>query len=183
VFFNAWSSVPTSGTLVWQFGDGARGAGLTPTHRYARAGTYTVSLTVTSEAGQSATSSRAIYVTAPGPPLDAIEQCGQMPDRLALVACIHALVNPPRTVAGAFEVAKRVAWVLRGEGAGLLIKNGGDNIVSWRGYSFSASRICFPDGHIYKVLADVPATNAPSWQDDDFVAPSLYVPAIDPRLP
>jgi hypothetical protein len=98
-----------------------------------------------------------------------------------LVECIHDHVNPARTVEGAFEVTKRVAWALRGEGAGLLIKNGGENIVGWLGYSFAASRICYPDGHIYKVLTDVPGTNGPSWQDNDFVDRSLYVPAIDPN--
>ena len=98
-----------------------------------------------------------------------------------LVECIHDHVNPPLTVEGAFEVTKRVAWALRGEGAGLLIKNGGENIVGWKGYSFAAARICYPDGHIYKVLTDVPGTNGPSWQDNDFVDRSLYVPAIDPN--
>jgi len=98
-----------------------------------------------------------------------------------LVECIHDHVNPARTVEAAFEVTKRVAWALRGEGAGLLIKNGGENIVGWLGYSFAASRICYPDGHIFKVLTDVPGTNGPSWQDNDFVDRSLYVPAIDPN--
>jgi hypothetical protein len=100
-----------------------------------------------------------------------------------LVACVVDAVDPPNTVEGAFEVTKRVAWLLRGEGAGELIKNGGENIVSWRGYSFAAARICYPDGHIYKVLSDVPTTNGPSWQDNGYVDRSLYVPAIDPSLP
>jgi hypothetical protein len=108
------------------------------------------------------------------------ENCGSQPGS-KLVECVHAAVNPARTVEGAFEVTKRVAWLLRGSGGGLLIKNGGENIVSWRGQSFAAARICFPDGHIYKVLSDVPTTNGPSWQDNDFVDRNLYVPAIDPR--
>jgi len=99
----------------------------------------------------------------------------------ALSACVIASIRPAKTVAGAFEVTKRVAWVLRAQGGGLLIKNGGENIISWKGKSFSAGRICFPDGHIWKVLTDVPTTNGPSWQDNDFVDRSLYVPAIDPR--
>ena len=99
----------------------------------------------------------------------------------ALVFCVHAAIKPARTVEGAFEVTKRVAWLLRGQGAGLLIKNSGENIVSWKGFSFAAARICFPDGHIYKLLTDVPTTNGPSWQDNDFVDRSLYLPAIDPR--
>ena len=119
----------------------------------------------------------------PPSPADPILGCGGLvADKLALVTCIHDRLNPPHTAAGAFEITKRVAWALRGEGAGLLIKNGGENIVSWRGYSFSASRICAPDGHIYKVLSDVPTTNGASWQDNDFVDPRLYVPAIDPTL-
>jgi hypothetical protein len=102
-------------------------------------------------------------------------------DKDRLVECIHDEVRPGPTVEDAFEVAKRVAWALRGEKAGLLIKDGGENIISWHGLSFSAGRICYPDGHIYKVLTDIPATNGPSWQDDGFVDPSRYVPAINPN--
>lgn len=108
------------------------------------------------------------------------QSCGSTPGA-ALSACVVAAVKPAHTVDGAFEVTKRIAWLLRGSGAGLLIKNGGENIVLWKGMSFAAARICYPDGHIYKVLTDVPTTNGPSWQDNDFVDRSLYVPAIDPR--
>jgi len=100
-----------------------------------------------------------------------------------LVKCIHAsMPSPPRNEVEAFEVTKRVAWALRNKGGGLLIKNGGENIVSWQGYSFSASRVCFPDGHIYKVISDAGpgGANGPTWSDNDFVDRALYVPAIDP---
>jgi hypothetical protein len=117
---------------------------------------------------------------APAPSGDPTFGCSTA-NKEKLVECIHDHVNPSRTVEGAFEVTKRVAWALRGEGAGLLIKNGGENIISWQGYSFAASRICYADGHIFKVLTDVPSTNGPSWQDNDYVDRSLYVPAIDPR--
>jgi hypothetical protein len=116
----------------------------------------------------------------PGPTVGDWQACGSTPGDV-LVACVHAAVKPARTVEGAFEVTKRVAWLLRGSGAGLLIKNAGENIVSWQGYSFAAGRICYPDGHIFKVLSDIPTTNGPSWQDNDFVDRNLYVPAIDPR--
>jgi hypothetical protein len=55
--------------------------------------------------------------------------------------------------------------------------------VSWRGYSFSASRIMYPDLRLIKVLSDVPTTNGPSWQDEgvDGTLAGRYVPAIDPR--
>lgn len=121
-------------------------------------------------------------VDPPPPPSDPTFGCSTA-DKPKLVECIHDHVNPPPTVAGAFDVTKRVAWALRGEGAGLLIKNGGENIISWQGYSFAAARICYPDGHIFKVLTDVPTTNGPSWQDNGFVDPALYVPAIDPNRP
>ena len=118
----------------------------------------------------------------PPPIADPLLGCGGLAggDKQRLVDCIHVRLNPPRTVEGAFDVTRRVAWALRGEGAGLLIKPGGENIVTWLGRSFSAARICYPDGHIYKVLSDVPTTNGPSWQDNGFVDRSLYVPAIDP---
>jgi hypothetical protein len=102
-------------------------------------------------------------------------------DKQKLVECIHAAVKPASgSVEAAFEVTKRVAWALRGEGAGELIKEGGENIVSWQGYSFAAGRICYPNGQIYKVVSDVGGANGPSWQDNGFVDPKLYVPAIDP---
>jgi hypothetical protein len=116
----------------------------------------------------------------PGPSPSPTGTCDSLVnDKDALVKCIHATILPT-SVAEAFEVTKRVAWALRGERAGLLIKDGGENIVSWLGYSFSAGRICYPDGHIYKVISDVGGANGPSWQDNDFVDKSLYVPAIDP---
>ena len=52
--------------------------------------------------------------------------------------------------------------------------------MSWKGYSFAAGRICYPDGHIYKVLSDVGGGNGATWADNGFVDRSLYVPAIDP---
>jgi len=116
-------------------------------------------------------------------PSDPLLGCGALlgGEPIRVIECIHDRLNPPHTAEGAFEVTKRVAWAYRNEGVGLLIKNGGENIVSWKGRSFSASRVCLPNGHIYKVLSDVPTTNAPSFQDNDYVDPSLYVPAIDPN--
>src|SRR6185503_6083806 len=89
---------------------------------------------------------------------------------LSLVQCVHGFVHPTDTESD-FEVAKRVAWLLRASGGGLLIKNGGENIVSFHGLSFSASRICFPDGHIFKIISDAGpgGANSPTFSDDDFV--------------
>jgi len=128
-------------------------------------------------------SSTASFVTADTPPDpygNYQKICGGLHDQ-ALVECLWNLVKPGDEFE-AFEITKRYAWMLRGEGTGLLIKPGGENIVPWQGYSFAAARICFPDGHIYKLLGDVGVGghNSPSFSDNDFVDKSLYVPAIDP---
>jgi hypothetical protein len=120
---------------------------------------------------------------APEPGLDdGAFGCRSVSDHGKLVECIHEHIQPHDEY-GAFEVTKRVAWVLRDEGAGLLIKTGGENIVPWRGYVFAAARICYPDGHIIKVISDVGpgGSNGPSWQDNGYVDRSLYVAAMDPR--
>jgi len=103
--------------------------------------------------------------------------------KVDLVTCVAAAVNPTDAVS-LMEVVKRVAWLLRGEGGGLLIKTGENSIV-WQGYNLSISRICFPDGHIYKLFQDAGTggSNAPIYADNDFVDPTLYVPAIDPAKP
>jgi PKD repeat protein len=58
VFFTAAASVAGQGHMIasyqWSYGDGETAVGRTPTHRYAGAATYVVTLTVTDNAGQSA---------------------------------------------------------------------------------------------------------------------------------
>ena len=65
VFFNASSSSVVGGIYTWDFGDGNRGSGVTPTHVYAVARTYTVTLTVTNSGGQSQTISKTVPVSNP----------------------------------------------------------------------------------------------------------------------
>ena len=118
----------------------------------------------------------------PGP--EPWENCGSLTyDKLALVKCVHEATQPGGSAERAFDVTKRVAWLLRGEGGGLLIKDAGENIIFWQGYWFSLSRICFPDGHLIKVLTDAGegGTNGPAYNDDGFVDPRRWVPAIDPK--
>jgi PKD repeat protein len=61
VFFNASTSTPGAGHTItsyaWTFGDGGTASGVTTSHAYSTAGTYTAQLKVTDEAGQSTTSS------------------------------------------------------------------------------------------------------------------------------
>ena len=72
----------------------------------------------------------------PAPPTssasDPLLGCGSLVsggDPFKVIECIHDRLNAPHTAEGAFEVTKRVAWAYRNEGVGLLIKNGGENIV------------------------------------------------------
>ena len=102
----------------------------------------------------------------------------------ALVNCVWNFVRPTNSVQD-LEVGKRVAWLLRNQGGGLLLKGSGENTVPWLGMTFSASRVCFPrDGHIYKIISDAGpgGGNGPQWADNDFVDPASCVAAIDPRL-
>ena len=71
VFFNASTSTAGTGHTIasyaWTFGDGATATGVTATHAYSTAGTYSVQLKVTDDAGQSTTSA-AVSITAGNPP-------------------------------------------------------------------------------------------------------------------
>lgn len=63
VSFNGSSSTVSNGSFAWDFGDGQTGTGVSLTHRYARGGTFTVTLTVTSDTRATSTSSRTITVS------------------------------------------------------------------------------------------------------------------------
>jgi PKD repeat protein len=63
VFFNASASRPTTGKFEWDFGDGTAGTGMLPSRVYAQPGTYTVTLRVSDDAGQSATTTRIVTVS------------------------------------------------------------------------------------------------------------------------
>ena len=93
------------------------------------------------------------------------QSCGSTPGP-AIVACVKDAIDPPPTEEGAFEITKRVAWLLRGHGVGLLEKCCGENIVGWRGENFAAARVVYPNGHLFKLLSDVPTTNGPQWADE-----------------
>ena len=57
-------------SFAWDFGDTTTGTGAAPSHTYAVAGTYTVTLTVTDDGGLSDTAQATIIVTDP-PPVNA----------------------------------------------------------------------------------------------------------------
>ena len=69
VAFDGSASSDPDGTVVsysWDFGDGSTGSGATPTHTYAADGNYTVTLTVTDDAGDSASATTAATIGAVG---------------------------------------------------------------------------------------------------------------------
>jgi len=116
------------------------------------------------------------------------QSCGSTPGD-ALVQCVRNAVYHQSTLEDAFSVTKRVAWLLRGQGYGLLMKDSGENIISWQGHWFSISRVCHPGGYPVKVLSDAGpgGANGASWgpdpADNVCAQPGRFIPAINPDLP
>jgi hypothetical protein len=61
---------------------------------------------------------------------------------------------------GALQITKRVAWMLRGQGAGLLEKATGNQCENR-----AVDIIVFNDGHGFDILTDSGGANGPSWAD------------------
>jgi PKD repeat protein len=70
IFFTAEGSRAATGRTIvsydWNFGSGRTGSGVTISKGYDTAGTYTVTLTVTDDAGQQATTTQQVTVGSPG---------------------------------------------------------------------------------------------------------------------
>ena len=70
VSVNGSGSKDADGTIVsyaWTFGDGTTATGVTPSHTYAAAGTYSLNLTVTDNAGAKGSTTQTVKVRSKGP--------------------------------------------------------------------------------------------------------------------
>src|SRR5205807_2687880 len=69
-FFNASTSTASTGhtiaTFAWDLGDGVSGSGVSVSHLFAAAGTFTVTLTATDDAGQKGIKTAPVTVAAAG---------------------------------------------------------------------------------------------------------------------
>jgi PKD repeat protein len=72
VMVNASASTAAPGRRIvvyaWDFGDGVKKEGVTSSHDYDNAGTFAIILTISDDAGQQATTTRMVTITAGAPP-------------------------------------------------------------------------------------------------------------------
>jgi len=71
VAFNGSASTGSISTYLWSFGDGSSAYGVAPSHTYANAGTYTVTLTVYGSGGSQSTDTTQALISSAAPALTA----------------------------------------------------------------------------------------------------------------
>jgi len=97
VVFDASGSIDSDGVIVsyvWDFGDGTQGTGKAPTHVYQSPGHYTVTLTVTDDAGLTSSVTMVVTVSAQAPsppPVEKVSSPSYVP-LFALVGVLGALL-------------------------------------------------------------------------------------------
>lgn len=107
-------------------------------------------------------------------------------DVVATLAASHA-IGPASTALEVFRFCQDVAWTLAGLGedplCGLLIAPaGGDNVYACGGITYRYNRVCYSNGHAFKILIDSDPGGArtPCWTDNGGVSVDLYHVATDP---
>src|SRR3984885_377499 len=96
VTFNGGGSTDPQGealTYAWNFGDGATGTGVSPSHTYTAAGNYFVSLTVTNSTNLSSTVTTTAAIETTGPALSGTVQSGTQPVSAAHVHLFAANIS------------------------------------------------------------------------------------------
>jgi PKD repeat protein len=106
VAFDASASTDADGTIAsygWNFGDNSSGSGVTASHTYATAGTFTAVLTVTDNRGATARATRILTVAA-GPPPPSVTISGRITfERVPFSVAAERGLNYP----GTFEAPAR----------------------------------------------------------------------------
>ncbi|MFC9689013.1 S8 family serine peptidase [Kribbella sp. NPDC056951] len=83
--FDGTASAPSIASYAWDFGDSQTGTGAKPSHTYSTAGTYTVKLTVTDDAGKMGSTTKQVQAGAP--------PAGQPPKASFTVQCQWAVCS------------------------------------------------------------------------------------------
>lgn len=114
VDFDASGSTGTAPlSYAWAFGDGTTGSGVSPTHTYAKAGTYSVKLTVSNSAGSNSVTHNVTVTAAPPPPQCVTASKGNMNaqrDASGLNASVNPKVNVCATTLYLQEYAVSSKW-------------------------------------------------------------------------
>lgn len=100
-------------------------------------------------------------------------------DIVARVRAKYTFTDPPSFIPFLVELVKELPVDPTSGVPGLLSKNGGENITFYEpvGVNISISRVCYPNGQIFKVLSDAGpgGVNGPIWHDDGLVNAGRYV--------
>lgn len=129
------------------------------------------------------------------PPPDPQPVGDGIPSHLAEVEAVYAAhpVGPTSTDEEMFRFCQYVAQAILsaatdppGLTCGLLLKDSGANIFTCNGESYSFSRVCYNNGHVFKIVvdADPGGVRTPTWDDNSPpLLPSNYHVATDPTSP
>lgn len=108
-----------------------------------------------------------------------------MADQIEVVQKVWNEMKPDGSVDKNINFLVNLCQALK-DGSGLLEKPAGENIGLYQpaGKMVSISRICYPNGQLYKVLTDAGpgGANGAGWADDGLVEASRYI-AVAPGLP